>query len=56
MEKIFCLGIQSGEHTLVDVKLLDQLVLTSEEPCPVQNEIFKTLIVGDKNASYFEHR
>ena len=56
MEKNFCLGIQSGEHTLVDAKLFDQLVLTLEEQCPVLSEIFTTLIVGDKNASYFEHR
>ena len=31
MEKNFCLGIQRGEHTLVDAKLFDQLVLTLED-------------------------
>ena len=56
METEFTFVLRSGESDTLPEQLFETLIQTMKDKCPLLNDIFTTLIVGDKFESYFEQR
>ena len=59
MEAEFTFGLRSGESDTLPEQLFETLIQTMKDKCPLLNDIFTTMIVGDKcdkSESYFEQR